>query len=421
MACLGVNAGDCSGHCTALASHAMKYSALLPSLAAALTFSLAVPAAAQDTSAATAACGGGFSDFIEGLRREALSLGHDPKQVDAFLASAQIDEKVLAADRKQGVFRKGFVDFAAMMISDERLATAKAKARSEAKTLAQAEAEYGIPAGILMAFWAFETDFGRIQGDFNTRNALITLAHDCRRPALFRPQIMAAIALYSHGDFPLETTGAWAGEIGMVQMLPKDIIERGIDGDGDGLVSLKTSVADALLSGANMLRHHGWRPGEPWLLEVTLPDDFDWSETGLARQKPVSEWQALGVHSDAAPSGDLAASVLLPQGRKGPAFLAFANYRSLFEWNQSFTYVTTAAYFAGLVEGAAPMQSGNPDPVLPLEAMKALQLKLTALGHDVGEADGILGAGTREAVQKEQHRLGLPADAWPDRRLLDLL
>jgi hypothetical protein len=117
----------------------------------------------------------------------------------------------------------------------------------------------------------------------------------------------------------------------------------------------------------------------------------------------------------------LQASILLPQGRNGPAFVVYPNYRVLFEWNKSFIYVTTAAYFASRIEGADPYLAGNPDPALGLDAMKALQERLAALGHDVGLIDGILGAGTRAAVQKEQVRLGLPADGWPTQALLDAL
>lgn len=208
----------------------------------------------------------------------------------------------------------------------------------------------------------------------------------------------------------------------MVQMLPKDILERGVDGDGDGLILLKTSQADAILSGAKMLQHHGWRAGEPWLAEITLPETFDWSLTGLDTQKTTEDWQALGVAPRNGPlTPGLQASILLPQGRKGPAFLVYPNYRVLFEWNKSFVYVTTAAYFATRIEGAEPYAAGNPDPALSTEEMTALQEKLAALGHDVGKIDGILGAGTRTAVQKEQVRLGLPADGWPTRALLDAL
>jgi lytic murein transglycosylase len=286
------------------------------------------------------------------------------------------------------------------------------------------EREYGISRGVLTAFWAFETDFGAFQGDFNTLNALLTLSHDCRRPDLFRPQVFAALELYKRGDFdPMTTTGAWAGEIGMVQMLPGDILESGIDGDGDGHVKLKTSAADALMTGAHMLSRMGWRTGEPWLHEIIVPQDLDWSQTGLDQTKSVAAWKRLGVTARTGALGPdtLDASVLLPQGRKGPAFLAYPNFHIYFEWNKSFVYVTTAAYFATRLEGAPPYAAGNPDPALSGDEMKQLQTKLTQLGYNVGAIDGILGAKTRSAVQAVQIKLGLPADAWPTQSLLDQL
>jgi lytic murein transglycosylase len=383
--------------------------------AALLSLLLATPVAA-------APCGGDFGDFLNAMEAEATAAGIPPETAAAFFAGARQDQKVLKSDRSQGVFRKTFLDFSQSLISKGRLSTARAKSDSLDAIFTRAEADYGVSRGILLAFWAFETDFGQIQGDFNTRNALLTLAHDCRRPELFQPQVLAAVQLYALNEFDLGTTGAWAGEIGMVQMLPKDILERGVDGDGDGLVSLKTSPADAILSGARMLQHHGWRPNEPWLTEITLPETFDWSLTGLDTQKPSEDWSALGVtaRDGALPKG-LSASILLPQGRKGPAFLIYPNYRVLFEWNKSFVYVTTAAYFGTRIEGAAPYNAGSPDPALGLDAMTTLQEKLAALGHDVGKIDGILGAGTRAAVQQEQVRLGLPADGWPTKDLLAAL
>lgn len=374
------------------------------------------------TPAAAAPCGGDFGEFLSQMKAEAIAAGVPADAAASFFKGAQQDPKVLKADRNQGVFRKTFLDFSQSLISKGRLSTARSKSDSLNDIFTRAETEYGVSRGILLAFWAFETDFGQVQGDFNTRNALLTLAHDCRRPELFQPQVLAAAQLYAMDDFDLDTTGAWAGEIGMVQMLPKDILERGVDGDGDGLILLKTSEADAILSGARMLQHHGWRAGEPWLAEVTLPASFDWSLTGLDTERPTEDWQALGVTPRNGPlTPGLQASILLPQGRNGPAFLTYPNYRVLFEWNKSFVYVTTAAYFGTRIEGADPYAAGNPDPALDPDQMTALQEKLAALGHDVGKIDGILGAGTRTAVQKEQVRLGLPADGWPTRALLDAL
>jgi len=209
------------------------------------------------------ACGGDFGTFLAGLRDEAQARAIPEKVARGFVAGARQDARVLKADRAQGVFRKDFLDFSRSLISAGRLKNGQANATKYAEVFRRIERDYGIAPGVLLAFWAFETDFGAVQGDFNTRDALVTLAHDCRRPELFRPQIFAAMELYARGDFdPASTKGAWAGEIGQVQMLPEDILRNGVDGDGDGHVRLKSSAADALMSAAKMLHGLGWRAGD---------------------------------------------------------------------------------------------------------------------------------------------------------------
>jgi lytic murein transglycosylase len=376
------------------------------------------------TAPAALACGGDFRAFVDGLRAEAAAEGQPQPAIDRFFQGVQRDDRVIRADRSQGIFQRDFIDFSRTLISQNRLQNGRAHAQRHAAAYDRAEAEFGVSRWILLSFMAFETDYGAVQGDFNTRNALVTLAHDCRRPDLFRPHVLAAVALTDRGDFdPARTQGAWAGEIGMLQMLPADILTRGIDGDGDGRVDLKSSVPDAILSGANMLRGLGWRAGEPWLQEITVPDTLDWAQTGLETTRPVSDWAADGVRARDGEllRPDLPASVLLPMGRNGPAFLAYPNFSILFEWNRSLTYVTTAAYFATRLAGAPVYDAGNPDPGLTPDQMTDLQQRLQARGHDVGGVDGILGAMTRRAVQTEQSRLGLPADAWPTRALLNRL
>ncbi|WP_223421408.1 lytic murein transglycosylase [Tateyamaria pelophila] len=371
---------------------------------------------------AHAQCGGSFNAFKAGLQSEAVARGIDPKTADAFLSGVRQDPAVLKADRAQGVFQRPFIDFSRRLISQNRIDTGRAKARQYASVFDQVEQRYGVDRHVLLAFWAFETDYGAFQGNFNTANALVTLAHDCRRPDLFRPQALAAIELYAQGGFdPRTTTGAWAGEIGMVQMLPQDILTNGVDGDGDGAVRLKTSAPDALMSGGKMLQHLGWRANEPWLQEVTVPANIDWSLSGVGTTKSPAEWQAMGIEARQGPLADLPASLILPQGHKGPAFLAYPNFNVYFDWNQSFTYVLTAAYFATRLAGAQIYDAGTPDMGLGADQMKQLQRKLQARGYDVGNIDGILGAGTRSAVQAEQIRLGLPADAWPTPALLNQL
>tara|TARA_R110002049_G_scaffold117332_3_gene270701 strand:- start:95997 stop:97157 length:1161 start_codon:yes stop_codon:yes gene_type:complete len=365
-------------------------------------------------------CGGDFSTFIAEAKAEAVAKGADATTADRFFDGLRHDPSVLRADQAQGVFQKPFIEFSRRLISNDRINRGRANGKKYDAVFDRVEADYGVDRNVLLAFWAFETDYGAVQGDFNTANALATLAHDCRRPELFRPQLFAALELYARSDFdPARTTGAWAGEIGMVQMLPRDILENGVDGDGDGKVTLKTSAPDALMSAGKMLQSLGWRAGEPWLAEVSLPRDFDWAQTGLETTKTIAEWQALGVTPRNGPLADgQSASVLLPQGRGGPAFVGYPNFRVYFEWNQSFVYVMTAAYFATRLQGAQVYEAGNPAQGLDGEAMKRLQTKLQGLGHDVGKVDGILGSGTRAAVRAEQTRLGLAVDGWPTPELL---
>ena len=372
-------------------------------------------------SLASATCGTDWAGFIKGIKQEAVAMGYPQSLVTRFFNDTEQDPKVIQADRRQGVFQKDFISFSHALISQHRLVHAQKNAAKYAVVFDRLSRDYGIPPGVLLAFWAFETDFGVNQGNFNTLNALLTLSQDCRRPELFRPQVFAALELYARGDFnPRETKGAWAGEIGMIQMLPEDILDSGSDGDGDGRVDLQNSAEDALMSGGHMLRRLGWQAGAPWLQEIELSGNLDLTLTGLDKSLPVARWQALGVtgrHGPLQPSAGQA-SVLLPVGHKGPAFLTYPNFNVYFEWNQSLVYVTTAAYFATLLSGAPRFDPGTPEAGLTGQDMRALQRKLVARGHDVGKIDGILGSKTRAAVQAEQERLNLPADAWPTPSLL---
>jgi lytic murein transglycosylase len=382
----------------------------------------ATPVLAQEQPKAP--CGGELGAFLDGVRAEALAKGIPQDAIDRALAGAQIDKKVLSRDRGQGVFRQTFLEFSKRTVSQARLDIGRQKIKQYADAFAKAEADYGVPAPVITAFWAMETDFGAVQGDFNTRNALVTLSHDCRRPELFRPQLIALIEMVQHGDLdPESNAGAWAGEIGQMQMLPEDIIAFGTDGNGDGHVNVKESEEDVILTAARFIQSLGYNRGEPWIQEVSIPDNLPFEKTGLGGPLTAAEWFSLGVKPrDGNTSfGHLKAAITLPQGRKGPAFMTYPNFGIYLEWNKSFIYTTSAAYFATRLAGAPTYQKGNPEAGLSPDEMKALQEKLQALGHDVGKIDGILGGGTRVAIQKEQQRLGMAADGWATPALLNSL
>ena len=368
-------------------------------------------------------CGGEWRDFLDGVRKEALDRGIKGGAVDAVLAQATLSEAVLKQDRTQGTFKQSFRQFSQRAVSADRLSRAAQMRKTHGDVFAMAKEKYGVPEEVILAFWAMETDFGAFMGNFSTVSALATLAHDCRRPTLFRPQLIAAMELVARGDIQADVTGAWAGEIGHVQMLPGDILAHGIDGDEDGLVKLKDSAPDAILSAAALLSHHGWREAEPWLVEVTTPEDLDWSLSGLPNAQLMGDWAGLGVlpltgEIDAR----LEASLVLPMGHKGPKFLVFRNFKDVYlNWNKSLTNTLTAAYLATRIGGADPYRAGDPGPILDGDQIIALQTLLEGRGHDVGGIDGIIGAATRAAVRAEQKALGLPADGWPTPELLAAL
>ncbi|MCR4266073.1 lytic murein transglycosylase [Nitratireductor sp. ZSWI3] len=371
-------------------------------------FGIANGAAAQE-------CGGDFNAWRQALKAEAAADGVGERGLSAF-DGARIDQAVLQRDRAQGVFNQTFAEFSGRMINDYRLKNGAANLRKYADTFARANNEFGVPGPVIASFWALETDFGAVQGDFSTLNALATLAHDCRRPQIFRPQLVSLLHLIDQGWVSADVTGAWAGEIGQMQMLPSDYYTKGVDGDGDGRVDLKGSARDAILTAAKNLQSLGWKPGQPWLEEVRIPDRMPWEKTGRVNRLPRSEWAAMGVtRRDGSPleNDGLQAGLILPMGYRGPAFLAFDNYDVYLEWNQSLVYTLTAAHLAARLDGAPRYDVRTPEQGLAPEVMKQLQQKLAERGHDVGKIDGILGAGTREAVRQEQIRLGFPADGWP--------
>ncbi len=387
-------------------------------LAAIASLAFSAPVLAQSI-----ACGGSFSGFMDKVAAEAAARGLPSGAIRAVVGAAQQNPRVLRFDRSQGVFRQTFLEFSQRSISGGRLRIGAEKANQYSAVFGRAQREYGIPPEVILAFWALETDYGVVQGDFNTISALATLAHDCRRPELFQPELFAAISLVAQGNMDTATTGAWAGEIGMVQMLPKDILERGMDGDGDGRVSLKTSAPDAIMTAARLVADLGWHPNEPWLQEVTVPRDFPWEQAGLDRPTTVRQLRALGVRARAGnlQNGNATATLLLPQGRNGPKFVTYRNYDVYREWNHSFVYQATVSYMATRIGGGQRYDAGTPDTGLSGDQMQQLQRMLQERGHDVGGADGVLGAKTRAAVRAEQLRLGMPADAWPTPDLLNRL
>ncbi len=371
-------------------------------------------------------CGGDFHSFLKKIGKFAITnQGLDKNDVMLVLKKSKRLKKVLSLDRKQSTFRLSFTDFSKKAINSYRLKNGKKNIEKYNKLFLKAKSKYGVPAEVITAFWAMETDFGAVQGDIHTLSALATLAHDCRRPEMFQPEYIAAIHLFSKGLINLETTGAWAGEIGQVQMLPSDILKFGSDGDNDGSIDLKKSPEDSILTAAALISEMGWKHDKPWIEEVLIDDfDFPWEEAGFGRSRTIFSWKKLGIkprNEKFMASDDTNATLLLPQGHKGPKFLAYSNYHVYLKWNDSFIYTVTAAHLAARLGGHKKFINDNPKNILSVKKMLKLQSILKSRGYDVGEVDGILGRKTRQSVRIIQMEMGLPADSWPTEDLLNNL
>ncbi len=383
-------------------------------------FAFAVFCAAS-TSALAASCGNsaeGFDGFLAQVKKQAAAAGISGVAL-AQLDSVQYDAGIIKRDRAQNVFAQSFLQFSSRMATEARVIKARALIAKNQATFDAVQQQYGVPAPVIAAFWALETDFGSVLGNSPTIQSLVTLAWDCRRPEKFRPQIIPALHLIQKGWLtPEQMRGAWAGEIGQTQFMAYDYDTSGVDFEGNGKVNLRDSVPDVVASTANLLKKSGWAAGQPWLQEVKVTKDLPWDQADLAINHSRKEWAAwgiTGVDGGSLKADAMPAALLLPMGKDGPAFLAYHNFTTAYlKWNESLIYSTTAAYLATRIAGAAPVSSGRAAVNVPSYAqVVALQNFLSAKGYDVGKADGKIGSGTRSAVKKEQMKLGWPADSYP--------
>ena len=363
-----------------------------------------------------------FDAWLEDFKQEAAGAGISRQTISTALSGVAYDEAIVRRDRAQGVFSQSFLQFSGRMVAPYRLQGGAERISKNKALFTRIEQEYGVPAPVIVAFWGLETDFGANMGKDATLRSLATLAYDCRRPDLFRDQLTAALKIIQRGDLETqEMIGAWAGELGQMQFLPTHYFDYGVDYDRDGRVDLRRSTADVLASTANLLKVHGWQRGQPWIQEVLVPPEMPWEQADLTIRHPRSQWVRWGVKGagDRALQADnVEASLLLPMGRNGPAFLAYQNFQVYTQWNQSLVYSTTAAYYATRLAGAPAYNKGRAEvPSYGLQEVKELQQTLNRVGYDAGEPDGKLGVQTRQAVRKAQLKLGLPADAYPSDEL----
>jgi membrane-bound lytic murein transglycosylase B len=424
-----------------------------------------------------------FSGWLENLRTEAMVAGISDQTANYAVNHIEFLPDVIALDRSQPEFISPFLDYYQKRVDNQKVQKGRQMLMEHDAMLTKIEAQYGVPKSTLVAFWGLETQYGRSLGKLDILSSLATLAYDGRRTEFFRGQLLDAMRMIDIGHVDANAlTGSWAGAFGNMQFMPTTFMLYAVDGDGDNLIDVVDSLPDAFASAANYLSQAGWRTNEPAMLEVQLPDNFDWKNAQLSVRKPVEEWSKLGVralHVDVGAPGfglktvlakDVRtekaksypartkkpvmqkvsssaqqvlnkaavttvsldalglkvkgpAAILLPQGYRGPAFMVFDNFDVIMDWNRSVNYALSVAQLAEQLRHDSRIVGGQfaEGGALSFQEMLDLQSILNTRGFNAGEPDGLPGFMTQEAVRKYQLANKLPADGYASRSLYQRL
>lgn len=368
-----------------------------------------------------------FQDWIRRFRGRALAQGIRPQVFDAAFAGARYDANAIQRDRNQSEFTKTLWDYLDSAASDTRIRNGRAALRDNARTLAQIEATYGVDREVVVAVWGLESAYGSHRGTTEIIPALATLAFDGRRGAFFEKQLVAALKIIQNGDVsPRGMTGSWAGAMGHTQFIPTSYLAYAVDFRGDGKRDIwSDDPTDALASTAAYLARFGWIKGQPWGVEVQLPRGFDYAQASRSVKRMPSDWARMGVVGmDGRPVRDFgSASILLPAGARGAAFMIFKNFSVIERYNTADAYVIGVGHLSDRIRGAGPIRSNWPrgDRALTFAERKEMQALLTRRGFDTKGVDGRVGPLTIDAIRDFQRRSGLIPDGYASLDLLNKL
>jgi membrane-bound lytic murein transglycosylase B len=355
-----------------------------------------------------------FNNFIKDIKQKSLSQGVRTQTLTV-LDGIIPNPRIMELDNSQAEFSLNFWQYINSRVSPNRTLIGGLKMLENDKLFKQVYNKYGVPKQILIAFWGLESNFGVNTGGFNLVSSLATLAFDKRRRTFFTTQLLTTLKLIDDNKLDKNTKSSWAGAMGSVQFMPSNVKSYGIDFDKDGKINLWDSEEDIFHSAANFLSHIGWNKGEKWGREVLLPDVFDYSLANLKIKKSLTQWSDLGVvgvQTKNFPKSTLKASLVLPMGHKGPAFLVYRNFRAILNWNRSTLYALSVGILADKLIGKKLRAEPFFEPKLSKADVKFVQQNLNDAGFDVGKVDGISGRQTRAAVRNYQKHNKIPADGY---------
>lgn len=334
--------------------------------------------------------------------------------------------EVVKIDRNQNEFVLTFTEYANRVVTAKRVAEAREKYKELYPLFKDLEQKNGVPFHYLIAFWGMETNFGRHFGNYRVAEALTVLSYDKRRPKFFREELYQALKIIdTWGIDPDRMEGSWAGAMGHFQFMPSTFNAYAVDYNGDGKIDIWHSFEDAAGSAANYLQQAGWKAGEPWGTEVSLPWNFDYALTGRNKNKTIAEWRKLGVKTVSGgklPMDDGSEwAIIVPEGKKSRAFLVGHNFNVIMKWNRSENYALAIGMLADYVVSEKKWKAVEAVPAMRVRAkdVAKIQAFINKITHSKLDEDGQLGSKTREAIQKIQRKAKMAADGYPDYQLLN--
>jgi lytic murein transglycosylase len=375
-----------------------------------------------------------FQRWLAGLWPQAQSMGVSRATFDAATRGLEPDLSLPDLDLpgRAGTPPRGqaeFVQTPADYVRESSIARLADQARKLAAahraTLAAIEQKFGVPANVLLAIWGRETDFGRSKDSKSAVRVLATQAYYGRRKDFFSNEFLVALKMLEEGQIKLaDMRSSWGGAMGMTQFLPSEFYKYAVDFDGDGRRDIWNSVPDALASAAQQLVGKGWQPGLHWAYEVHAPKDVDCTLGIPEKTRPVAEWLKQGfvpAYGRKPSAAELAepASILLPEGTYGPAFLTLKNYYVIKEYNFSDLYVLFVGHLSDRISDPRPFETPwSKGAQLRTDQVETMQRTLTRIGMYKDKVDGKAGMLTRAALGAYQKANGLKVDCWPTAAVL---
>ncbi|MEC3859773.1 lytic murein transglycosylase [Mesobacterium sp. TK19101] len=387
----------------------------------------AAPALPTPAVTASAEEQAGFEIWVKSFRPRAVAAGITGKVYDRAFKGVRYDPEIVRRDKTQSEFTKTIWEYLDSAASDTRIANGKAALAKNARLLDRIEAAYGVDKEFVVAIWGLESAYGTFRGNTSVISAMATLAYEGRRRSFFEGELLAALKILQSGDTtPDKLQGSWAGAMGHTQFIPGSYQRLAVDFNGDGRRDIwSDDPTDALASTAHYLKTNGWVKGLPWGVEVTIPEGFDYELANRDILKLPSDWARLGIQGmdgRAVPDHGKA-SILLPAGAEGAAFMIFKNFDVIETYNTADAYVIGVGHLANRITGAGPIRSGWPreDRALTFNERIELQQRLTAQGFDTRKIDGKIGPLTIAAVRAYQKSVGLVPDGYASLRILKKL